>query len=69
MDETDRVIRDDKCGAISQKTATILARLHISDGSWLKLSTNFESMFTGAVGTAEHLREFTEHVGLIEPTE
>lgn len=64
VDETGRIIRGDKRGAISQKTEKILSRLHISDGSWLKLTTNFENMFTGAVGTAEHLCEFTEHVGL-----
>jgi hypothetical protein len=27
-------------------------------------STQFETIFTGAVETAEHLCEFTEHVGL-----
>ena len=64
VDETGRVIREDKRGAIDAKTAKILSRLHISDESWLKLTTNFEGMFTGAVGTAEHLCEFTEHVGL-----
>ena len=64
VDETGRVIREDKRGAINAKTADILSRLHISDESWLKLTTNFEGMFTGAVGTAEHLCEFTEHVGL-----
>ena len=64
VDETGRVIREDKRGAIDAKTAQILSRLHISDESWLKLTTNFEGMFTGAVGTAEHLCEFTEHVGL-----
>ncbi|TWX63218.1 transposase, partial [Colwellia sp. C1TZA3] len=42
----------------------ILTRLHISDKSWLKLTTEFESLFTGAVGTAQHLCEFSEHVGL-----
>ena len=64
VDETGRVIREDKRGAIDAKTAKILSRLHISDESWLKLTTNFEGMFTGAVGTAEHLCEFTENVGL-----
>ena len=64
VDETGRVMREDKRGAINAKTADILSRLHISDESWLKLTTNFEGMFTGAVGTAEHLYEFTEHVGL-----
>ncbi len=64
IDETGRVIREDKRGAINAKTAKILSRLHISDESWLKLTTNFEGIFTGAVGTAEHLCEFAEHVGL-----
>ena len=64
IDETGRIIREDKRGAIDSKTAQILSRLHISDESWLKLTTNFEGIFTGAVGTAEHLCEFTENIGL-----
>ena len=64
IDETGRIIRDDKRGAINGQTASILARLHISDESWLKLTTDFECIFTGAVGTAEHLCEFSEHIGL-----
>jgi REP element-mobilizing transposase RayT len=64
VDETGRILRDDKRGAIHAKTAHILARLHISDENWLKLTTDFEGIFTGAVGTAEHLCEFSEHVGL-----
>jgi hypothetical protein len=57
VDETGRILRDDKRSAISEKTNNILARLHISDESWLKLTREF-------VGTAEHLCEFSEHVGL-----
>ena len=64
VDETGRIIRGDKRGAINHKTANILARLHISEESWLKLTTDFEGIFTGAVGTAEYLCEFSEHVGL-----
>ena len=64
VDETGRLIRDDKRGTISHKAEKILARLHISDESWIKLTTDFECIFTGAVGSAEHLCEFTEHVGL-----
>jgi REP element-mobilizing transposase RayT len=64
VDETGRIMRDDKRGAINSKAVNILARLHISDESWLKLTTDFEGLFTGAVGTAEHLCEFSEHVGL-----
>jgi REP element-mobilizing transposase RayT len=64
VDETGRILRDNKRGAISMKTRNILARLHISDESWLKLTREFEYIFTGAVGTSEHLSEFSEHVGL-----
>ena len=64
VDETGRILRDDKRGAINPKTTQILSRLHISNESWLKLTTNFEGIFTGAVGSAEHLCEFSEHVGL-----
>ena len=64
MDETGRVLRDDKRGAINATSANILARLHISDDSWFTLTSGFEGIFTGAVGTAEHLCEFSEYVGL-----
>jgi hypothetical protein len=64
VDETGRILRDDKRGAINEKTSDILSRLHISDESWLKLTREFECIFTGAVGTAEHLSEFSEHVSL-----
>ena len=64
VDETGRILRDDKRGTISSTAINILSRLHISDESWLKLTSAFESIFTGAVGTAEHLCEFSDHVGL-----
>ncbi|TWX63125.1 transposase, partial [Colwellia sp. C1TZA3] len=64
VDETGRIFRDDKPGVINPKTAKILARLHMSDKSWLKLTNNFECVFTGAAGTAEHLNKFSKHVGL-----
>ena len=64
VDETGRILREDKRGAIDAKSANILTRLQISNESWLKLTTDFEKIFTGAVGTAENLSEFSEHVGL-----
>lgn len=64
LDETGRLLKSDKRGAINVETTNILARLHISSESWLKLTNDFEVIFTGAVGTAEHLCEFSEHVGL-----
>lgn len=64
MNETGRVIRGDKRGVINANASRILADLHISDENWLMLTTNFECVFTSTVGTAEHLSEFSEHVGL-----
>ena len=64
VDETGRLLKRDKRGAINGDTATILARLHISRESWLKLTHDFEVIFNGAVGTVEHLCEFSEHMGL-----
>ncbi len=64
VDETGRVIREGKRGEIDDNTVNVLSRLNISDENWLKLTTDFETLFTGAAGTAEHLSEFSEHVGL-----
>jgi len=57
-------LQDDKGGVINLKIANILARLHIRSENWLKLPTDFEHIVTGAAGTAEHLSEFSAHVGL-----
>jgi hypothetical protein len=38
--------------------------LTLVDETGLRLTTDFEHIFTGSAGTAEHLCEFTEHVGL-----
>ncbi|MFT4724802.1 MAG: hypothetical protein ACI9YP_001203, partial [Colwellia sp.] len=35
VNETGRILREDKSGAISAKAESILARLNISDESWL----------------------------------
>lgn len=64
VDTTGRTIRDDKRGAIDARAEGILSRLHISSDNWLKLTTEFGRIFTGAVGTPEHLSEFVGHVGL-----
>jgi hypothetical protein len=38
--------------------------LILVDESWLKLRTNFESIFIGAECSVEYLCEFSEHAGL-----
>jgi REP element-mobilizing transposase RayT len=52
VDWTGRIIREDKRGAISDKTPPILDRLNIDVRHWLFLATKFESQFKTLVGTA-----------------
>ncbi len=58
---TGRCIREDKRGAISDINAPILERLTIQPENWLKLTTQFESYFTGAVGAPNLLSDFCNH--------
>jgi hypothetical protein len=58
VDETGRVLHDDKHGVIPLRKASILLRLDISNESWLRLTTDFEVIFKSALVTAEHLSEF-----------
>ncbi len=61
VDDTGRIIRQDKRGAISQASQRILDRLNIPQENWLKLSTDFGDLFKGAVGTLQELDVFCEH--------
>jgi hypothetical protein len=51
VDDTGRCIRNDKRGAISEKSAKLLTRLNIPYENWLKLTTEFGRLFRGPVGT------------------
>lgn len=64
VDSTGRIVREDKRGAIDSHTQDILTRLQLPSENWIMLITEFGRMFKGAVGTPEHLSEFTHHVGL-----
>jgi len=64
VDDTGRILRDDKRGVFNNYKVNILTMFHISDECCLKLTPDFGSIFTGAVGRAEHLCEFSRHVGL-----
>lgn len=62
VDETARVIRDDKRGSISVNASKILIRLNIPVEHWLKLTTEFGMLFHGSVGTLQELTSYCGHL-------
>ncbi|QFU21673.1 transposase [Shewanella eurypsychrophilus] len=62
VDETGRIIRADKRGAISPDSHKILNRLNIPQKNWLKLTTEFSRLFKGPVGTVQELGVYCEHL-------
>jgi hypothetical protein len=62
VEDTGRIIREDKRGAISSTSQDILNRLNISADNWLKITTEFGSLFKGAVGALPALTEYYEHL-------
>ena len=60
VDETGKVIRHDKRGAIESQD-TILNRLGLDADNWLILTTEFEQHFSSAVGGEHMLRQFHDH--------
>jgi hypothetical protein len=59
VEDTGRIIREDKQGAISSSSQAILNRLNISAENWLKITTEFGSLFKGALLA---LTEYCEHL-------
>ncbi|ACA87231.1 hypothetical protein [Shewanella woodyi] len=62
VDETGRVIRDDKRGSISKNCTKILTRLNISSDNWIKLTSEFGKLFHGPVGETQSLTRYCEHL-------
>ncbi|PKG59045.1 transposase [Shewanella sp. GutDb-MelDb] len=62
VDETGRVIRNDKRGAISSNAEKILSRLNIPAASWVKITTEFGQLFHGPVETLQELSSYCEHL-------
>lgn len=62
VDETGRVIRDDKRGAISSSAEAILNRLNIPAANWIKIVAEFGQLFRGPVGTLQELSRYCEHL-------
>jgi hypothetical protein len=65
VDDTGRIIRDDKRGAISAlnaSSAKLLTQLDFPQDNWLKLTTEFCKLFHGPVGTLQELSLYCEHL-------
>ena len=62
VDDTGRIVREDKAGHISHQSAQILDRLNIPQENWLKLTTEFGELFKGAVGNLQNLTQYCEHL-------
>ncbi|ABZ77485.1 protein of unknown function DUF1568 [Shewanella halifaxensis HAW-EB4] len=62
VDETGRIIRDDKRGAISANAEKILNRLNIPSANWIKITSEFGKLFHGPVGTLQELTYYCEHL-------
>ncbi|PKG58839.1 transposase [Shewanella sp. GutDb-MelDb] len=63
VDETGRIIRDDKRGAISATANNILNRLNIPADNWIKIVAEFGELFHGPVGTLQEFSCYCEHLG------
>jgi hypothetical protein len=62
VEDTGRIIRNDKRGSISESSGKLLNRLNIPHDNWLKLTTEFGKLFYGPVGTLQELTDYCEHL-------
>ncbi|ABV88239.1 hypothetical protein [Shewanella pealeana] len=62
VDETGRIIRDDKRGALCAKVENILNRLNIATDNWIKITSDFGKLFHGPVGSLQELTDYCEHL-------
>ena len=66
-DSTERVLRNDKRGAISSGTEGILNRLDINEEQWLEMTSNFEGCFSSFFGGENGLRMTCENLHYQRP--
>ncbi|GAA4816825.1 transposase [Marinicella pacifica] len=59
VDETGRVIRDDKAGYISHKLGSALTELELNPDTWIDELKGFKSVGFSAVGTVNQLKEYS----------
>ncbi|MBS0288601.1 MAG: transposase [Proteobacteria bacterium] len=58
VDETGRLLREDKRGTIPNSLPPILQRLKLSTNGWLGMAQNFEHWFSYGIGNVSALSEF-----------
>ncbi len=63
VDWTGRIIRDDKCGAISEQRPCLLNLLGLESDTWLELACYFGKDYHGAVGSLEELAQYAANTG------
>jgi len=59
VDETERCIRDNKRGFISENTARTIDQLGINPDTWFDKLKGFKSVGYSAVGTVNQLKDFS----------
>ncbi|WP_261875100.1 transposase [Vibrio rarus] len=62
VNETGRIIRDDKRGSLDEAHPSLLEKMNLSQETWLKLIVEFGHLFHGPVGTLEELTSYCEHL-------
>ena len=62
VDDTGRIIRNDKRGSISESSRHTLHKLNIPEQNWLKITSEFTRLFKGPVGTLQELSRYCEHL-------
>ncbi|GIU12867.1 MULTISPECIES: transposase [unclassified Shewanella] len=62
IDDTGRIQRHDKRGAISLSSEQLLHRLNIPTENWLKMAAEFTTIFTGPVGNTQELTAYCKHL-------
>lgn len=63
VDETGRIIRDDKRGAIPETLTPILTRLNLTPRGWLDMVKDLEHSFFHAIGSESNLLVFGKKSG------
>ncbi len=63
VDQTGRIMREDKHGAIDGASLPILERLHISSENWMYLAWNFHSPFRNLVGGYYRIKQACQLMG------
>ena len=63
VDQTGRILREDKPGAIDKNALPILERLNLSSENWLYLTRNFHKPFRNLVGAYFRVKEACKQMG------